>query len=271
MTGEAMGGKETSDARGSQTLRRGLDILELIAGAGPVSLRDISQRMGLTRSTAHRLAAALVERDLARQGPQGYGLGAKVLALAETARLQRPLTTLARPHLEQLAREQLDPVNLAIRDGDRVRYMDQVRGGRRMEVRSVVGETRDLATSGLGRALLLDQPEAVWRRAFGASTSVPGGANAEADWIDRMRQYRDQGATFDIEENEDRVRCVAAPIRDASGRIVAAVSLSSLPQYLDDTRMADVVAPVVGAANAIAAELGWTPPTLPTASPVQRA
>ncbi|TCS14927.1 IclR family transcriptional regulator [Caulobacter sp. BK020] len=244
--------------RASQTLQRGLDILDLVACGGPIGLREIGESMKLTRSTAHRLTAALVDRDLVRNTPYGYQLGPKLLVLAETARLQRPLTALARPHLEALARDHLDAVNLAIRDRDRVRYMDQIRGARRMTVRSVVGELRPMATTALGRALLLDDAENGWRRAYEADLDAPCDENAQIAWIERMREFRDLGAAFDIEENEDRVRCVAAPVRDSGGRIVAAISISSLPQYLDDNRMAQLVRPVTETANAIARELGWT-------------
>lgn len=246
-------------SRPSQTLQRGLDILELIARRGPIGLREIGARMKLTRSTAHRLASALAERDLARLTARGYELGPKLLALAETARLRRPLTALARPHLEELARQHLDAVNLAVRDEGRVRYVDQTHGARRMAVRSVVGEIRPMATIALGRALLLDDSEAAWRQAFEEDPDAPRGQNAILAWVARMRQFRDQGAAFDVEENEDRVRCVAAPIRDAGGRIVAAISISSLPQYLDDARMVELVEPVTETARAIARELGWRP------------
>lgn len=244
--------------RASQTLQRGLDILDLVARNGPIGLREIGQAMKLTRSTAHRLTLALADRGLVRNTPHGYQLGPKLLALAEIARLQRPLTALARPHLESLARDHLDAVNLAVRDGQLVRYMDQIRGSRRMTVRSVVGEVRPMASTALGRALLLDDSESDWRRAFDNDPEAPRGNNALLAWLDQMRRFREQGAAFDMEENDDRVCCVAAPIREASGRIVAALSISSLPQYLSEARMLQLVQPVTATANAIAAELGWT-------------
>lgn len=256
-----------SGARGAQTLVRGLDIVDLVASQGPIGLRDIAQQIGLTHSTAHRLAAALLARDFVRLDNGQYQLGPRIRALAESARIQRPLTALARPHLERLAREQLDAVNLGIRDGGAVRYMDQARGGRRIEVRSVIGETRPLATTGLGRALMLDEPEETWRKIFDACPDTPRGPLALSAWLARMRQFRAQGAAFDLEENEHRVCCVAAPIRDARGQIIGALSLSSLPQYLDEARMASLVTPITQTANAIAAELGWTPEATPAPRP----
>lgn len=243
-------------ARASQTLQRGLDLMDLVGRLGPISQRDLTERAGLTRSTAQRLIAALVERDLIDCGPRGYTLGAKLLKLAETARLQRPLPLVARPHLEALARAERDAVNLAIRDGDRVRYLDQVRGDRRMVVRSVVGETRPLTTTALGQALLLDAPVSAWRAACESDLADRG---ATAAWIAEMRQHQQQGVTRHIEQGGDQICCLAAAVRDASGRIVGAISLSSLAQYMDQARMAALAKPVRRCAEAISADLGWRP------------
>lgn len=243
--------------RGAQTLTRGLDLLDIVAREGPISLKELTDRIGLTRSTTHRLASALIERDFLRLGARGYELGVKLLQLDAMAQSQLSLPSLARPHLEQLARDQTDPVNLAVQDGDDIRYIDQVRGSRRIEIRSVIGERRPLASTGLGKALLLDQSLDRWREAFRGNPDAPRGVNAEADWIGRMEGFKAQGAAFDIEENVDRVRCVAAPIRGASGKIVAALSLSSMPQYMDDARMAALIEPVKAAARAISLDLGW--------------
>jgi DNA-binding IclR family transcriptional regulator len=73
----------------------------------------------------------------------------------------------------------------------------------------------------------------------------------------RMREYAKLGYTFDLEENEDRIRCVAAPIRDATGRIKAAISVSSAAQYMNDARMQALTKDVCWTAEQISRELGW--------------
>lgn len=244
---------------GSQTLLRGLDLLDLVAQAGPIPLKVLTDRIGLTRSTTHRLAAALVERNFLRLGAKGYELGAKLLQLGAVARNHLSLPALARPHLEDLARDQADAVNLAVREGGDICYVDQVRGSRRIEIRSVIGERRPLASTGLGRAMLLDDGETAWRAAFRDNPERPQGVDAEALWMRRMAIFKAQGAAFDVEENIDKVRCVAAPIRGANGAITAALSVSSVPQYMDDGRMAALVEPIRATARAISIELGWRP------------
>jgi DNA-binding IclR family transcriptional regulator len=76
-------------------------------------------------------------------------------------------------------------------------------------------------------------------------------------WLKRMRSYARSGFAFDMEENEDRIRCVAAPVRDATGAIVGAISVSSAAQYMDDARMKRLTRAVRASALAISQDLGW--------------
>jgi hypothetical protein len=73
----------------------------------------------------------------------------------------------------------------------------------------------------------------------------------------RMRDYARVGYAFDLEENEDHVRCLAAPVRDVAGTIVAAISVSSAAQYMSDERMRSLTRDVVGTARRISRDLGW--------------
>ena len=174
---------------GSQTLFRGLDLLDVVAQTGTIGLPALAAQLGLTRSTTHRLATALVERRLLSQAPrEGYSLGSKLLELGYLARQQMDLPRLVRPHLERLLQDTEDTVHLGVR---------------------------------------------------------------------RMHQYAQRGVAFDLEENEDRIRCVAAPVRSANGEIVAAISVSGAAQYMDDDRMNSLADYMRNAAETISRELGW--------------
>jgi len=72
-----------------------------------------------------------------------------------------------------------------------------------------------------------------------------------------MQRYADAKYAFDLEENEDQIRCVAAPIRNATGHIVGAISVSSAAQYMSDARMDELAATVRDTASQISRELGW--------------
>lgn len=238
---------------GSQTLLRGLDVIDAVREQ-PLTLAQLTERLGLNRSTVHRLASALVERGYLRLLPRGgYMLGPKLLELGYAAGQQLDLPRVARAELEALAEETGDTVHLGVFDGDEALYLDKVPGRRRVEIGSRVGDRHSLLSTGLGKALLLDETPEQWRARFGRGqlASFPA-------WAEAMRGYAVAGCALDLEENEDRIRCVAAPVRDASGRIIAAISVSSAAQYMDDARMAELSKRVPQTADAISRALGWS-------------
>ena len=244
---------------GSQTLLRGLDVLEAIAG-GITTLSELAAIPNLNRSTARRLAAALVERRYLSFTPSsGYGLGPKTLELGYQAKVQLNVPRVARDHLERLAAHSGDTVHLGVLDGTRVLYLDKISGSRRVEISSRVGELQPLRSTGLGKALLLDEDEDRLRVFYRCETGNDQHYKvSEGAWIRRMRDYTKLGNAFDLEENEDRIRCVAAPLRDATGRIKAAISVSSAAQYMNDGRMQILAKEVRRTAALISRELGWS-------------
>jgi DNA-binding IclR family transcriptional regulator len=249
---------------GSQTLVRGLDVLEAVA-SGVSNLADLSATVDLNRSTAHRLAATLVERRYLTFVPRtGYGLGPKSLELGYQARVQLNIPRVARDHLERLAAQTGDTVHLGVLDGTRALYLDKIPGRRRVEISSRVGELQPLRSTGLGKALLLDEDEAHLKDFYRCeSGSEHHYRVSESTWMRRMRDYAKRGCAFDLEENEDRIRCVAAPIRDATGDIKASISVSSAAQYMNDERMQVLAGQVRWTADQISRELGWeTPPAM---------
>lgn len=247
-------GERQAPGAGSQTLLRGLDVIEAVA-SGESDLAKICAGLGLSRSTAYRLAAALVERRYLDFVPRsGYRLGPKLLELGSDTQRQIDLVQIARPFLEDLSATSLDTVHLGIREEGKALYLDKLPGRRRIDISSRVGERQPLTSTGLGKALILDLSEREWRQIL----EDEGGLGAHDGWMERMRSYAAAGHAYDLEENEDRIRCVAAPVRDASGKIAAAISLSSARQYMDDERMIDLSEDVRSVAQAISRELGWS-------------
>lgn len=246
---------------GSQTLVRGLEVLEAVA-SGVNNLADLAAAVKLNRSTAHRLASTLVERRYLAFTPRtGYGLGPKALEIGHQAHSQLDIPRLARKHIEKLAGLTGDTVHLGIRDGTRVLYLDKIPGQRRIEISSRVGEVQPLRSTGLGKALLLDEDENSLRATYRIEkdSDIPYPV-AEGAWLKRMRTYATHGYAFDLEENEDRIRCVAAPIRDASGEICAAISVSSAAHYMNDKRMQSLIEDVRATADQISVQMGWQRP-----------
>jgi DNA-binding IclR family transcriptional regulator len=237
----------------SQTLVRGLDVLEVVAG-GPLALPALATRLGLARSTAHRLAAALLERRYLTLIPrQGYGLGPKLLELGSCAQQQTALVRVARPHMESLAAETLDSTHLSICDAGAALLLEQSPGRRRLLPALHIGERMKLSACAVGCALLLDGPEASWRDCFAQDC---GTAASSAAFVESMRVFARLGYAYDPDDTADRIRTLAAPLRGAGGTIVAAIGLSTAALYLDSERLAEVGRDVARVAAAISDELG---------------
>lgn len=251
---------------GTQTLLRGLAVLEAAAG-GAHDLRAFAAALGTTRSTTHRLVSSLVQARYLRQLGSAYLLGPKLIELGTIALEQMPLTKVAHPHLERLAQASQDTIHLGVRDGDDVLYIDKIPGQRGLEMRSRIGHRMPLASTGIGKALMLDLDPAQWSALFEASSRTLAGMPFKPDlqptpavFLERMARYAIGGYTFDLEENEASIRCVAAPVRDASGTIVAALSVASTVPYMPAARMDELIAVVQTEARAISEEIGWRTP-----------
>jgi DNA-binding IclR family transcriptional regulator len=243
---------------GSQTLVRGLDVLEAVS-QGATNLAELAETLKLNRSTTHRLAATLVEQRYLSFAPRvGYALGPKLLELGYMARDQMSFPRIARDHIEVLAAGTGDTVHLGILDDTRALYLDKIPGRRRVEIRSRIGDRHPLRSTGLGKALILDLGETRWRELYEAENRDGKHYDVTLNaWLKRMREYAKAGYALDLEENEDRIRCVAAPVRDATESIVGAISVSSAAQYMDDVRMKTLIEEVRAAANAISRDMGW--------------
>ncbi|MEF9896514.1 MAG: IclR family transcriptional regulator C-terminal domain-containing protein, partial [Clostridia bacterium] len=159
-----------------------------------------------------------------------FGLGVVTTGYAQglwerkldAASQQMHLPRVARPYLEHLSAVTDDTVHLGVLDGRFALYLDKVPGRRRVNIGSRLGERHPIASTGLGKALILDKSEPEWSD-FYAPEGTPFDSAARAVWMERMRGYAEKGYAFDLEENEDQVRCVAAPIRSVDGHVVAAI------------------------------------------------
>ncbi len=256
----------TPQQAGTQTLLRGLAILEAAAN-GARDLRAFGAALGTTRSTTHRLVSSLVQARYLRQVQGGYLLGPKLIELGTIALEQMPLNAVARPHLQALAEHTQDTIHLGVRDGDDVLYIDKIPGTRGLEMRSRVGHRMPLASTGIGKAMMLDLEANAWKKLLEASHKALERKSFKPDnrpdidtFLQRMTRYAQGGFTFDLEENEASIRCVAAPVRDASGAIVAALSVASTIPYMPHERMEELIPVIQREARAISEELGWRAP-----------
>jgi DNA-binding IclR family transcriptional regulator len=245
----------TSSA-GTQTLERGLDLIERVVDR-PMNLAELAASSGLHLSATRRLVAGLVSHGFLQAGQNGRLQGGpKLIQLGVRAQGQLNFVDVAREHLGQLSADTGMPSFLGERDHDYSVHLHRAAGRQRVVVTTPVGTRRKLPETSLGKALLLDDPEAEWQRLFGEAAPEfrPG------RWREQMLQGRVNGVIVHASPPPDNLRAIAAPVRDASGRIVAAISVVTPQQYLPDNLVDEFASLVRATAAAISTALGFVPP-----------
>ena len=252
-----------ADAKGVQSLSRALDIIELLhhepSGLG---VTEIATRLDLTKSTVHRILSYLAERGFIERAGDGqaYRLGLKFVEIASGRLNQLELKTEAAPHLRRLVERLGQPAHLAILSGTDVVYIDKVESLRSIRMYSQIGKRIPAYCSALGKSLLVDlEPPELERLAAGIEyrSLARGTRLGAASFEEAVRLARERGWSLDDEENEDGIRCVGAPVRDYTGRVIAAISVSGDRKVMAPERDAETALLVMEAAAAISARMGY--------------
>jgi len=235
---------------GTQTLERGLALLHLVVDT-PMTIDQLARASGLNVSAIRRLVAGLVNQGFMAQGvDRRFSGGPALIRLGLQAQSRLDVVSIARAELDDLAERTGNSAFLGERDGDESVHLYRAPGRQRVVVSTPVGTRRRLNETSLGKALLIDSA-AEWTRFDDAS--APG-------WCDAMQAARQAGAVIHVSPAPDRFHAIAAPVRDAAGRIVAAISVVTLAQYMSDSDVPDIRAQVVASAAAISEALGYRPP-----------
>jgi len=213
-----------------QALDRTFDLLELLSHFPEgLALRDISLKIGLHKSTVHRLLGSLKNRSYIDQDKDTgrYRLGVAFIALAAPYMNQLDLKTVAEPEMRRLSDRLGVTVFLATLRDDEVVYLDKVErydGFRRFDI---IGRHVPVHCTSLGKSLLMDLPADSIRAILHRRPPVRQTPRTITDIeknITDMEACRVRGWSSDNEEHEEGVNCVGAPIRDYRSRTVAAIS-----------------------------------------------
>jgi DNA-binding IclR family transcriptional regulator len=245
-----------------QAIRRAFDVLSALA-AGPLGVTEVADRSGLPKSTAARMLATLVHEGAVEQvpGDSRYRLGPRMATLAAGLTPARSLAAVAHASLAALAASAGEAAGLSVPDGDLVHYIDQVDTPNPVSVRDWTGSRVPLHAVSSGQVLLAFRPPGAIERylerpleRFTPRTVVDPDALRE-----RLRAIRRDGYAWVLEEFDEGIASVAAPIADGSGEVIAAVHLHG-PSYRfpADGAAEGIAEAVVGAAARIAKDLRRT-------------
>lgn len=222
------------EAKGSiQVIERMMSLLDALADTSDAaSLKSLAQSTGLHPSTAHRILAVMANaRVVERHETGSYSLGIRLLELGNIVKSRISISGIARPFMQTLGETIGEAINLGIRDRDEIVYIERTSSGRSLvRVVYLVGARAPLHLTSLGKLFLArESKESV--HAYAQRTGLPGktphsltSLNALEIELDKVRQI---DLAHDNEEAEVGLRCIASPIRDIDGSIVAGLSISA--------------------------------------------
>ncbi len=242
---------------------RVLDILELFAGAAePLTVSEAAKRLGYPKTSVFDIVSILAGRGFLRRvderaktytvGPRAYFTGMAYLSGAD-------LHSAARPVLAGVRDELGETCYLAVCDGGRVVYLDKLESSQPVRAICNIGERRPMYLTGLGKAMLAGMDEERVREIAAAGMERRTGKTiTRVDALLReLAEIRRRGCAYDMGEDNEFVRCVAAPVRDAAGNICAAVSVSMLEASFTPEMQARATEKIIAAALAISRRLGY--------------
>jgi DNA-binding IclR family transcriptional regulator len=242
-----------------QSLERAFAILDEVARR-PAGVTEIADRVRLPKSTVARLLATLESLEAVERfdGAQ-WRIGPGLEALSATESLERSLISVARPFLARLAADLDEDAGLGLPDGNDVLYVDQVGSDKPVQVRDWTGTRAPMHTVPSGLVFLAEWPaDALEAYLAGELVALtPRTVTDPRRLRRRLEEVRAAGCAWGLEEFAEGIDSVAAPVRDARGKAIAAIHAHGpayrFPAPGDEARIAGAVVEAAAAASALTA------------------
>ncbi|MGD8420396.1 MAG: IclR family transcriptional regulator C-terminal domain-containing protein [Gammaproteobacteria bacterium] len=264
--GRPPGNRNRAGEGKNQSLTRALTLLQRLSEApAGMQLTDLSYQLGMPVATVHRLLATFEELDFVEQdSEQGlWYVGLNAFTVGNAYLNRRDFVAIARPHMNSLADECGETVNLGVIDDGEAVFIGQVESREVMRMIVRLGSRSPIHASGVGKALLAAMPEnrvaqilerRGLRRYTERTLDNPAALYAE------LEQTRRRGYALDDEEHAVGLRCVAAAIFDENAQALAAISLSGPTARVVDDRLGELGQAIRRTAEEITASLGGRKP-----------
>jgi DNA-binding IclR family transcriptional regulator len=226
--------------RPAQAVDRALTLLEALAADPNIhahTLTALARNLGVSKSTAHRLLSALMTHDFVAQDSitKRYRLSWGLYRLAHRVPDRSSIHAAARPLMEKAGLELQETINLGYRDGLQVIIVESWSSRQGLTIETTKGVREPLHGTSLGKSLLIDFDRDDLLKLFG-DRPLPRFSPKTLTTVDELvtdiALSRSRGYTLDDEEYFAGIRCVGAPVRDHTGSVVAAVSISGPAQRL---------------------------------------
>ena len=263
MVAPVSNGSSDAGGGGVQSVDRAVSVLEILARLGEAGVTDLATDIGVHKSTVSRLLTALEEHELVEQAHERgkYRLGFGILRLANAVSGQLDITQQGREICERLAVEVGETVNIAVLRSHYVVNVDQARGPTSVGSHNWVGELTPLHATSSGKILLaFMSAQCATGTVEGAGPCPLHRAHHHLARRPRPSAHLDRAATamsISTEELEHGLTAVAAPIRDHTGIVIAALSVSGPVYRLTEERAREIAPAVVAAAASVSERMGY--------------
>lgn len=252
-----------SNRKQIQSLARAIQIIEFLAkNHNSASLTQISQSLGLSKSTIHGLISTLEDFNYVYQDQSTslYQLGLKLFEMGQVVYSSMDLRSVSYPILVELSQKYEETVHLALLSGSEVVYIEKVDSSRSVRIISQIGGRNPTYCTGVGKVLLAGLSDKEVEKIIESTVMkkfTPNTIDSLAKLKECLAEVCQKGYAYDLEEIEIGLRCVAAPIKDHRGMTVAAISLSGPTNRIPDELLEQLSRDVVDAAHKISVKLGY--------------
>jgi IclR family transcriptional regulator, KDG regulon repressor len=251
------------DVKGVQTLDRALDIIELLTmERNPVGVTEISHKLDLHKSTVHRLLNALAVRGYVQKEDlhSKYSLGLKFVEIGSQRLNHLELKIEAAPSLRRLAENTQQTVHLAILNGNEVVYIEKIEPVSNMRMYSQIGKRVPVYCSALGKTLISEMSDDDVKKLLSGTDFRAFTVHTRSS-VDQLIADIDsvckKGWALDDEEHEEGIRCIAASVRDYTGKIIASVSVTGDRRIISPERDNEIATLVMNTAAIISKRMGF--------------
>ena len=246
------------------TIEKALDILEIFLDRDEeIGLSELARLCGLNITTTHRIALTLVKRGYLsqRQKRQKYSLSAKFLQYSHVLSRRMKIRDIASPIVDALSKMTGEAVNIAILDNNEAVYIEHIETNKSLRIFTQIGNRVPLYCTGVGKVFLADMSDGELQKALYGNALLPQTANTITD-IEQLKQELEQvkreGIAADNEEMEIGVKCIASPVRNSAGSLVAAISISGPTARLSKKRVDEIKPHVKSCALETSRVLGYS-------------
>ncbi|MBN9081525.1 MAG: transcriptional regulator [Rhizobiales bacterium 62-17] len=235
-------------------------------GESEIGVTALSRKLGVAKSTVYRLASTLVAEGMLEQNSENekYRLGIALFGLGALVRQRMNVSTEARQHIFALREATNETVHLALLDGSEVIYVYDLESTQAIRMRANLGERKPAFCASEGRAMLAFAPENKVEAiiAAGLVQRTPQ-TDVDPDHLSAaLAEIRRIGYALEDEQCEPGMRSLAAPVRDAENRVVAAVGIAGPRQRMDDEVLARFLPLLLDTAHTISSRLGYKAPAI---------